>query len=427
MPRGGRGIREGAVDTDVPDSTSGRVPAFIRPPDHPVLPAMNEPAASAPSNASTGSLHGVAATERLMSLDALRGFDMMWIVGADALGHALSHLNAGPVVKAVATQLDHVEWEGFRFYDGIFPLFVFLIGVAITFSLGKLVAREGQATALRRIFQRTLLLYVIGLFYYGGVAKGFDHIRWLGVLQRLALCYGFASLCFVYLKPRAMAFTAGGLLLGYWLLLMLVPVPGFGAGDYAEGHNLTNWIDQQYLPGFRWDGDHDPEGLLSTFPAFASCLLGVFAGLHLQHPTRSGARKAALLAAAGVASLVAGYSWGFVFPIVKKLWTSSFVLVAGGWSALFLAAFYYVIDVRRIRAWAVPFTWIGSNALTIYLISNVVDFNALSNRFAGGPVAAWLNTHVAEHSGDVLLALVGLGICFWICRLLHRKQVFIRL
>lgn len=375
----------------------------------------------------TRSLHGVGAAERLMSLDALRGFDMMWIVGADALGHALGQVDAGPVMKAVATQLDHVDWAGFRFYDLIFPLFVFLIGVAIPFSLGSLAAREGRATARIRILRRTLLLYLLGLFYYGGISKGFDQIRWLGVLQRLALCYGFAGLCFVHFKPRALAAVAGSLLVGYWALLTFVPVPGFGAGDFAEGHNLTNWIDQHYLPGRKWNVTHDPEGILSTLPAFASCLLGVFAGLALQDRRRTGERKAALLAGAGAASLVLGYAWGMQFPIVKKLWSSSFVLVAAGWSALLLAVFYYVIDVRRIRAWAVPFTWIGANALTIYLVGNVVDFNALSERVAGGPVAAWFDARLGRHSGEVVLAMVGLAICFWIGRLLHRKQVFIRL
>ena len=129
-----------------------------------------------------------------MSLDALRGFDMMWIVGADALGHALAQLNAGPVVKTIATQLDHVPWAGFRFYDLIFPLFVFMIGVAVTFSLGRLVERQGRPAAVVRILRRTCLLYLLGLFYYGGIGKGFDQIRWLGVLQRLALCYGFTGI-----------------------------------------------------------------------------------------------------------------------------------------------------------------------------------------------------------------------------------------
>ncbi len=142
--------------------------------------------ASAPS--ASGSTPGVTPAERLMSLDALRGFDMMWIVGADALGHALEKLEAGPVVRTLAAQLNHVDWAGFRFYDLIFPLFVFMIGVAITFSIGKLAAREGRGPALRRIVQRTLLLYALGLVYYGGISGGVDGIRWLGVLPRLARC-----------------------------------------------------------------------------------------------------------------------------------------------------------------------------------------------------------------------------------------------
>ena len=371
--------------------------------------------------------HAIAPGERLMSLDALRGFDMMWIVGADALGHALGQMDAGPLVQTIATQLDHVAWAGFRFYDLIFPLFVFMIGVAITFSLGRLVERYGRRAAVLRILRRTCLLYLLGLLYYGGVSKGFDHIRWLGVLQRLALCYGFAGICFVYLGRRALAVMTVALLVGYWAMLTFIPVPGFGAGDFAEGHNLTNWIDQHYLPGFKWDGDHDPEGILSTLPAFASCLLGVFAGLHLQHRRWTGDRKAALLAAAGIVSLVLGYAWGLQFPIVKKLWSSSFVLVAGGWSALLLALFYYVIDVRGIRSWAVPFTWIGTNALAIYLISNVVDFDTLSKRFAGGTVASWFDASLGAHTGDVVLALVGLMLCFLICRFLYERQVFLRL
>jgi predicted acyltransferase len=371
--------------------------------------------------------HAIAPAERLMSLDALRGFDMMWIVGADALGHALAQLNAGPVVETMATQLDHVAWAGFRFYDLIFPLFVFMIGVAITFSLGRLVERHGRRAAVLRIVRRTCLLYLLGLLYYGGISKGFDQIRWLGVLQRLALCYGFTGICFVYLSRRALAVTTVALLIGYWAMLTFIPVPGFGAGDFAEGHNLTNWIDQHYLAGFRWDGDHDPEGILSTLPAFASCLLGLFAGLHLQNQKWSRSRRAALLAAAGIVSLAVGYAWGLQFPIVKKLWSSSFVLVAGGWSALLLALFYYVIDVRGIRTWAIPFTWIGTNALTIYLISNVVDFNTLSKRFAGGGVESWFDSRLGAHAGGVILALVGLTLCFFICRFLHRRQVFLRL
>ena len=363
---------------------------------------------------------------RLVSLDALRGFDMLWIVGADALGQALRNLQGGPIARFAGQQLDHEPWAGLRFYDLIFPLFVFIMGVAVTYSLGRLVATEGRSGAIRRIFRRALLMYVLGLFYYGGLSTPLVGIRLLGVLQRLAICYFAAGLLFVYLKPRGLVAVCIALLAGYWALLTFVPVPGVGAGSFAEGRNLTNWIDQHYLPLRKWDGDHDPEGLLSTLPAIASCLLGVFAGLVLRDTRWSERRKAALLAAGGAVLLAAGLLWGLQFPIIKKLWTSSFVLATGGLGALLLAGFYLVIDVWKVRTWAVPLTWIGANALTIYLLSNVVDFMALSQRFAGGDVAAWLDARWTG-LGDLLLALTSVVLCLAICRFLYQRKIFLRL
>jgi predicted acyltransferase len=363
---------------------------------------------------------------RLVSLDALRGFDMLWIVGADALGQALRNLQGGPIARFAGEQLDHEPWAGLRFYDLIFPLFVFIMGVAITYSLGRLVATEGRSGAIRRIFHRALLMYVLGLFYYGGLSTPLVGIRLLGVLQRLAICYFAAGLLFVYLKPRGLVAVCIALLAGYWALLTFVPVPGVGAGSFAEGRNLTNWIDQHYLPLRKWDGDHDPEGLLSTLPAIASCLLGVFAGLVLRDTRWSERRKAALLAAGGAVLLAAGLLWGLQFPIIKKLWTSSFVLATGGLGALLLAGFYLVIDVWKVRTWAVPLTWIGANALTIYLLSNVVDFMALSQRFAGGDVAAWLDARWTG-LGGLLLALTSVVLCLAICRFLYQRKIFLRL
>ena len=170
---------------------------------------------------------------------------MMWIVGADALGAAFAHLNGGRGSRLLATQLDHVDWVGFHFYDLIFPLFVFMIGVAITFSINRLIAAEG-ALALRRVFRRALLMYALGLFYYGGFARPIEQVRLLGVLQRLALCYFFASLLFIYVRPRILVAICAGLLVGYWALLTFVPVPGFAPGDFAEGHNL----DELARPAF---------------------------------------------------------------------------------------------------------------------------------------------------------------------------------
>lgn len=351
---------------------------------------------------------------------------MMWIAGADALDGALRNLEGGPVVRFFATQFDHAKWEGFHFYDLIFPLFIFLLGVAIPLSVGRLVEREGRAAALRRVVRRAGLMYLLGLFYYGGLSTPFDQIRLLGVLQRLALCYLGASLLFLYFRPRTLVAICAGLLVGYWALLTFVPVPGFGAGDFAETHNLSDWIDSRYLPGRKWRGDHDPEGLLSTLPALASCLLGVFAGLHLRDSARAEKTKVLLLAAAGALALGLGLLWGLQFPVIKRIWTSSFVLVAGGWSALLLAGFYLVIDVWKYRTWCIPLVWIGANALTIYLISNVVDFKKLSLRFVGGDIGLALDAWWPGFAA-LTMAVTSIALAFAICRFLYRRQIFLRL
>ena len=367
-----------------------------------------------------------APAQRLTSLDALRGFDMMWIIGGDAIGSALAGLKGGVVVHFLAREMEHAEWDGFFFYDLIFPLFVFMVGIAIPLSLDRMVARNGRPTAVRRVVIRGMLMFLLGILYYGGISEGFERIRLLGVLQRLGICYVAASLLHLYVRPRTIAGVAVALLVGYWALMTFVPVPGFGAGDFARGHNLANWIDAHYLPLRVWYGDYDPEGLLSTLPAIASCLLGLFAGRLLCNERYSAENKAKILALSGVILIALGYAWGLQFPVNKRLWTSSFVLVAGGWSTLLLAAFYFVIDVRGWRSWAQPFVWIGTNALTIYFVSRLVDFNKLSAFFFGGEIASGLNA-MWPGAGGLLLAITGIVLCTLLCRFLYQRKIFLRL
>lgn len=363
---------------------------------------------------------------RLAALDVLRGFAMFWIVGGDAFGGAFAKFDGGPIGAFLAREFEHSAWAGFTFYDLIFPLFVFVLGAAIPFSLPRMIAERGRGAALGRVARRAVLLLLLGWFYYGGLSGPVAQIRLLGVLQRLALCYLFASGLFVFWRPRALVAACAALLVGYWALLTFVPVPGFGAGDLAEGRNLANWFDAQWLPGRKHDGDHDVEGILSTLPAIASCLLGVLAGVRLRDVTRPAPRKAIEFAAAGALLLAAGWAWHGEFPVIKKLWTSSFVLVAGGWSALLLAALLYVIDVRRWRTWAGPFEWVGANALAIYLICNLVDFRKVSARLAGGDVAAWLDARWTG-LGGLVLAFLGAGLCVVLCRFLYVRKIFLRL
>ncbi len=359
--------------------------------------------------------------QRLLSLDALRGFDMFWIVGAEELVHALQKVADNGPLSLLADQLRHKGWAGFHFEDLIFPLFVFIVGVSLVFSLTKTLEKFGRRAALWRILRRSALLYLLGILYYGGLSTPFEKIRLLGVLQRIALCYLFASLLFCYLKPKALAGVCAGLLLGYWALLSFVPVPGHGAGNFAEGANLANFVDQQWLPLRRWDGDHDPEGLLSTLPAIASCLLGVFGGLLLKNVRVPDKKKVTSLIAAGLACLAVGWLWHLNFPVIKKIWTSSFVLVAGGYSFLLLAAFYQVIDVWKIQKWAQPFVWIGVNPITIYFGGRFIDFDEMAKLFVGGPVNACLGRY-----GELVLVMTSLAFGFLFLRFLYQHKIFLR-
>jgi len=360
---------------------------------------------------------------RLMSLDALRGFDMFWIVGADALVEALRKLSDGRVMQGLAGQLEHAGWAGFHFEDLIFPMFVFIVGVSLVFSLSRTIEQQGRSGAVRRIVPRAVLLYLIGIFYYGGFGTPFSEIRLLGVLQRIALAYLFAGLIFCFFKTRGRIIWCAGLLVGYWLVMTFVPVPGGAAGNFAEGQNLANWVDKEYLPLRKWDGNHDPEGLLSTLPAIASCLLGVFAGVLLRDSKRSDWNKVGQLAVAGVALVALGWLWNFQFPVIKKLWTSSFVLVAAGYSSIMLALFYLVVDVWKFRKWAQPFVWIGMNPITVYLFAGLVDVRSIAQRFVGGD----LNKLYLGRYGDLVVALMGLAIIFGLSHFLYRRKIFLRL
>ncbi len=394
---------------------------------------------------------------RLVSLDALRGFDMFWILGADALVHALAKVFDVAPLRVLAGQLDHKAWAGFAFYDLIFPLFVFMAGVSVVFSLNRLIETHGRAAAVKRVLWRGGLLFALGLFYAGGFQTKWPDIRVLGVLQRIALAYTAAGLLFCFFRPRALAAIGASILLGYWALLTFVPirdvqmeraavparlgaekptatqaralfesVTTYRTGGYDPARNLSAHLDFQYLPGRKYDLYYDPEGLLSTFPAVVSCLLGVFAGLLVRRTDWDELKKVRTLALAGAAMVVLGFLWGLQFPVVKKIWTSSFVLVAGGYSALLLAAFYYAIDVRGWRRWCVPFVWIGMNPITLYLISGIVGYRRLAARLAGGDVSAWFDTALGAGWGALAVAVVGLALMLLLARFLFQKQIFLR-
>lgn len=322
---------------------------------------------------------------RVVSIDALRGFDMFWITGGTAFFERLFNWIGSPLLEPLNRQMEHSSWDGFTAYDLIFPLFLFIVGASLPFALSRRKERGDPVGKLwRHVLRRTVTLLFLAMIYAGLLDFDFSDFRYAGVLQRIALCYFFAGTIVLYAGIRWQALIAAAILLAYWGLMTLVPVPGIGAGVLTPEGNLAGYIDRLLLPGSFCCYDFgDNEGILSTLPAISTTLLGVLSS-HWLRTVRSQNSKVLGLAAAGVVSLVAALAWNPFFPINKLMWTSSYVLFAGGWSLLLLALFYWVIDVQGYRRWAFFFVVIGMNAITLYVGQRLFDFETISDIFIHG-------------------------------------------
>jgi len=346
-----------------------------------------------------------APTARLVSLDALRGFDMAWIVGGREVVVAAAAATGWPWLDALAAQLEHPRWHGFTFWDLIFPLFLFIAGAAMPFALTARRERGVPRRALlAKVAQRAALLVLLGAVYNGLLTFDLETQRWASVLGRIGLAYAGAAVVVLTVGPRGQLLWAVGLALGYWAALELVPVPGYGAGDLSPGHTVTSWVDRALVPGRLHRGDHDPEGLFGTLPAVATALIGALAGHRLRRAGPSDARKVAELLGAGLLLTLLGLAWDRVLPLNKTLWTSSFVALTGGLSLLLLGTFHGLVDMLGRRRWALPFTVVGANAITAYMLHRFVDWQGLARAVlvteparvhpvlvvAAGPALLWL-------------------------------------
>jgi predicted acyltransferase len=359
--------------------------------------------------------------DRVVSIDVLRGFDMFWIIGGGSVFIELFTLSDNPFMNALVHQFHHSQWNGFTFEDLIFPLFLFIVGLSIPFSLTKRIDRgDSNASLYRHIITRTLVLIFLGLIYNGILGFEFHSMRFVGVLQRIALCYLFTSLIVMNTGIRGQVIWTISILIGYWAVMKLVPVPGFGAGVLTPEGNFASWIDRLFLPGrFCCFEFGDNEGLLSTVPAVSTTLLGVLSGQWITS-RRTMAVKFRGLLIAGIICLVGALIWNVVFPINKLLWTSSFVLFAGGWSLLVFATFYWIIDVKRWKRWAFPFFIIGLNPITIYIAQELFDFGMITNVFIHG-FAGHLGALEDSFSSLSVLIVKWLFLYF-----LYRQRIFLK-
>lgn len=375
-----------------------------------------------------------AAPARLYSLDALRGFDMFWIMGGEELFHSMAKIYPNSSFwGALDIQFDHPLWNGFHFYDLIFPLFLFIAGVATPFSVGRALEKgTPRRQLLLRVIRRGLILVLLGIAYNNGLKfKPLVDIRFGSVLGRIGLAYMFANIIYLYTKERAQMIWFAALLIGYWVLLMLTSAPGYPHGDLSQLGNFASYVDRSVLPGHlyvgirnpdgSWTNQRDPEGLMSTIPAIGTALLGIITGNFLKRSTIAPAGKSVRMALAGVVCIGLALAWNTVFPINKNLWTSSFVLNVGGISLLLLSLFYYVIDVRGYRKWAFFFAVIGMNSILIYISGHVINW-----RYATDGLFYWAGQLFSDPWHDLVMAICLLAVKWAFLYFLYKKKTFLR-
>jgi predicted acyltransferase len=364
-------------------------------------------------------------TNRLYSLDALRGFDMFWIMGGEGIFIALAALTGWPIFKWWATQLDHVPWHGFVFYDMIFPLFLFIAGISFPFSLAKRIARNDSRTSIyKHVIIRGLILVLLGVLYNNGVKFNFGELRYGSVLGRIGLAWMFAALIFMNTRLNTRILWCAGLLVGYWILLLLFPAHDLGSNDiFSREGNFTSYVDRLLMPGKLYLGNHDPEGILSTLPAIGTALLGMFTGEFLlsKFLEEKPLRKVLYMIGAAIILMFIGKLWNIIFPINKNLWSSSFVCWVGGLSLLLFSIFYVIIDVWKFRKWAFFFVVIGMNPITIYLTERIIGFSKANNFFFKGFADLLPETWAPFIMATGIVAIAWVFLYF-----LYKKKIFLR-
>jgi predicted acyltransferase len=364
-----------------------------------------------------------AARTRLFSLDALRGFDMFWIMGGEEIFHGMAKATGSPFWGAIANQFTHPDWNGFHLYDLIFPLFLFMAGVSTPFSVGRELEKgKTRQQLLFRVIKRAFILVLLGLVVNNGIKiMPIAEIRFPSVLGRIGIAYMFANIIYLYSKERWQMFWFCFFIIGYWLLLKFTSAPGFPMGDLTMKGNFASYVDRSILPGRLYLGIHDPEGLFSTIPAISTGILGILTGLLLKKGGVTQMRKVTTMAVVGIIFLILAQIWNLDFPINKNLWTSSFVLHVGGLSLLLMALFYYIIDVKGYQKWAFYFRVIGMNSILIYISGHFIKWSYTTEGFFG-----WIGQLVGDPYNIVVMAICFVMVKWAFLYYLYTKKTFLR-
>ncbi|MBI2284197.1 MAG: DUF5009 domain-containing protein [Bacteroidetes bacterium] len=362
-------------------------------------------------------------SQRLYSLDALRGFDMFWIIGADEFFHQMGKATGTPFWQSLSNQFTHPSWNGFHVYDLIFPLFLFLAGVSTPYSIGRSLS-EGKTRrqVMLKVVKRGCLLVLLGLVFNNGLQlRPLADIRFSSVLGRIGIAYVLANIIYIYAREKLQFTWFAGLLIGYWLILKFTSAPGFPPGDLTMEGNFASYVDRSLLPGKLSLGIHDTVGFFNNIPAVSTALAGIITGIYLKKPEITKQKKAWMMALMGVLCLLIAQVWNLDFPINKNMWSSSFVMHTTGLSLLLMALFYYVIDVLGYQRWAFFLKVIGMNSILIYISGKFINWKYTTNGFF-----QWLIEWVGEPYNLVILSLCMILVKWVFLYILYRKKIFLR-
>ncbi len=348
---------------------------------------------------------------------------MFWLLKGKELILAIAVLYDNSFTSGIASQFRHSKWEGFTFWDLIAPMFMFIVGISMTYSIGKRIEKGARRKDLfLQIIRRTVLLFIFGLIMNDLLEFNFSELRiWGGTLQRIALCYCIGGIIFLTNRVRGVIAWSLGLLLFDWAVMTLVPVPGVGAGVLTPAGNLAGYLDRMLIFGrMHGYGHGDYLGVITTLPCTTATTFGALCGHYLRKHAHSPHRKTVMILAAGVICLIVGGLWGMIYPMNRALWSASYMLYSNGWSLVFFAVFYYVIDVRGYSKWAFPFILIGLNAITIYLVQSQFNFGIIARIFVRG---------IMGHMGvlePVFFVLCVILVKLWFLYFLYKKRIFLR-
>ncbi|HKG45829.1 MAG TPA: DUF5009 domain-containing protein [Pyrinomonadaceae bacterium] len=362
-------------------------------------------------------------TRRLVSLDVFRGITIAGMVLVNNPG-SWEH---------IYWPLEHAQWHGWTPTDLVFPFFLFIVGIAIPLAFANRLERGGSQRDLYiKIIKRTLIIFAIGLFLNGLPYFGLAEYRIPGVLQRIAVCYFFASMIFLNTKVRTQIAITIGLLIFYWALVKLVPAPGYAAGDLTKEGSLPSYIDRVVFGKHVWAQArvYDPEGFLSTIPAIATTMIGVLTG-HWLRTEKTRYEKAAGMFVVGAVCVALGWAWNSFFPINKALWTSSYVLFTGGLALQFLSLCYWLIDIKGYRRWAKPFEVFGLNAIALYVVADLIAILLGTVKVGDGTLGGWIYTNVfaswaSPVNASLAFAISFVLVCLALMWILYHRRIFLK-